>query len=132
MTFAQWTKNNTKINDGKDFEESYLVSIFERIAKTPLKLTETPVSEDGPRKVLPPLLPLVFSFSPPSDYCFQSAPFSTCYRLGIVKTMMQCSWTNILEVFDFFMLNSDVSFYHQTENKKEKKYEKRKKRNELE
>jgi hypothetical protein len=51
MTFAQWAKNNTKINDGKDFDEAYLLGIFERIVKTPLRLNEIPVSEDGPRKV---------------------------------------------------------------------------------
>ena len=51
MTFAQWAKNNTKINDGKDFDEAYLLGIFERIVKTPLKLNEAIVSEDGPRKV---------------------------------------------------------------------------------
>lgn len=51
MTFAQWAKNNTKINDGKDFEESYLQAIYERIGKTPLKLNESSANNDGPRKV---------------------------------------------------------------------------------
>ncbi len=45
MTFAQWAKNNSKINGGKDFDETFLQAIFERIAKTPLKLKE---SEIGP------------------------------------------------------------------------------------
>lgn len=93
MTFAQWAKNNSKINDGKDFDEPYLQGIFERISKTPLKLndsTPTPAAaaEETPKQT-------------------HNMPYSTCYRQSLVKYMMDATWQYIGDALDFFMTNCD-------------------------
>lgn len=90
MVFAQWAKNNSKINDGKDFDEAFLQAIYDRIAKSPLKL-----NDNGPAAT-------------EEAGASKSAPFTSCYKQGVVKHMMQSTWQYLVDVFDFLMTNCDV------------------------
>lgn len=109
MTFAQWAKNNSKINDGKDFDETYLQGIFERISKTPLKLNDNTPGAPAPVEEQVSYIFKILIFIKTCTNCkTKHVVYTSCYRQALVKYMLEATWQPLVDVLDFFMQNCDV------------------------
>merc|ERR1712137_949941 len=51
---AEWIKNNRGLNDGKDFPEEFLLSIYHTVSKYPLKTRDDPPVGTNNADVLTP------------------------------------------------------------------------------
>eukprot|EP01113_Clastostelium_recurvatum_P048624 TRINITY_DN889_c0_g1_i4.p1 TRINITY_DN889_c0_g1~~TRINITY_DN889_c0_g1_i4.p1 ORF type:complete len:1883 (+),score=603.78 TRINITY_DN889_c0_g1_i4:151-5799(+) len=99
MTKEQWLNNNRGINGGKNFAETFLLSIYDRIAAEPLKINDT--TDHAPTAAPSPID--LASSSPthePSTY-FQA---NSVYH---VKDMFALVWYPVLAAFSVPMENTD-------------------------
>ncbi|KAF2074690.1 hypothetical protein CYY_004004 [Polysphondylium violaceum] len=113
MTKAAWLKMNAGNNGGKQFDESYLLAIYDRISQEPLKLKED--IEDT--EEIPIKIKTTFPIDdPPQGSAKQSTkpPYDCGNLLENVKFMIGCGWHSILAALSLVLENTEDSKIIQT------------------
>jgi len=112
MTKASWLKMNAGNNGGKQFDESYLLAIYDRISQEPLKLKEDiEDTEEVPIKIK-----TSFPIDDPPSSAKQNTkpPYDYGNILENVRFMIGCGWHPILAALSLVLENTEDSKIIQT------------------
>ncbi|KAN0025621.1 hypothetical protein ACTFIU_008501 [Dictyostelium citrinum] len=115
MSKQQWLKMNAKNNGGADYDEQFLLGIYDRISSEPLKLKEddsTPTVNGSGGDGSPDDFSIKIKNSfpiddPPNKSQFQKLPFDHGNLLENLKFMMNVSWTPILAALSTVLENTE-------------------------
>ncbi|KAK5575280.1 hypothetical protein RB653_010537 [Dictyostelium firmibasis] len=112
MSKQQWLKMNSKNNGGADYDEQFLLGIYDRISSEPLKLKEDDSPQVGSGDGSPDDFSIKIKNSfpiddPPNKGQFQKLPFDHGNLLENLKFMMDVSWTPILAALSTVLENTE-------------------------
>eukprot|EP01132_Coremiostelium_polycephalum_P005033 gene5033-6263_t len=112
MTKPEWLKLNNKNNGGKNFDEAYLLAIYDRIAQDPLRLKENIEDVEDPKIKVKSS----FSIDDPQLHTVRNTKLS--YNYGVllenIRHMFAVGWHSILAALSLVLENSEDSKVIQT------------------